>query len=248
MADAFCGAAARAEIFQSRGGMPDKAPWSAIVTRSLSVLLPLHAAEGLEPLIDQLLELLPDLTPRFDVTLLADAVSESLLEAADELALRYPQVRVVRCWPRREEAAVRQALAEGRGQTVLVWSSACELNSRELLRLWRLTDKFDAVIARTTPADRSSDSSAAADILLLRRTVAERLHWDESHRGELSADLTRLGAAWCEVELPRRTLSLTASRPGIAAAQGSVVADAAAAAAPRRPRYLQRIRDFALGE
>jgi hypothetical protein len=226
--------------------MPESAPWSAIVTRSLSVLLPVHADDGLESLVDQLLELLPDLTPRFDVTLMADAAAEALLETADELAVRYPQVRVVRCWPRREEAAVRQALAEGNGRVVLVWNSACEINSRELLRLWRLMDKFDAAIARTPPADRWSAPSAVADILLLRRTIAERLHWDESHRGELTADLTRLGAAWCEVELARRTLSLAASRPKLAAAPG-VAADAAAVQ-PRRPRYLQRLKEFALGE
>lgn len=209
--------------------------------RSLSVLLPVRDADGLESQVIELLDVLPDIAPRFDVALLADISREELTEAADNLALRFPQVRVVRHSTRRAEAALQHALAEGQGEIVLIWGGAGVVDLQELPRLRRLMDKFDAVIARAPWDEADGQRNPSDDVLLIRRSLAARLRLDLAQRQEMTADLIRHAAAWCEVELARRTIQLaTARRPP--------TSDRVAAAQPRRPRYLQKLKEFALGE
>ena len=64
---------------------------------SLSIVLPVHNAQNtLACDVHLLLELLPDITPRFEILIVDDASSDHTEEIAHELSLQYPQVRVKR--------------------------------------------------------------------------------------------------------------------------------------------------------
>lgn len=82
------------------------------VSDSLSIIVPVQNAEAtLRGQVEQLLELLPDLAPRFDVLIVDDGSSDHTVDLARALACEYPQVRLIR----HEAPRGRwQALATGR--------------------------------------------------------------------------------------------------------------------------------------
>ena len=139
---------------------------------SLSVILPVrNAAESLGPVVCRLLELLPDLTPRFEIVVVDDASTDHTAEIADELRRTYPQVRVVRHgWSWGTSAAVRTGRIESRGQHAIIVRSPGELNPREIVRQWRESEVAAADRQRSTPEPEPAPSSR------LRRT--ESAHGD----------------------------------------------------------------------
>ena len=64
---------------------------------SLSALLPVHNAQAtLAATVHEFLEILPEVTPRFEVVIADDGSTDATIEVADELATCYPQVSAVR--------------------------------------------------------------------------------------------------------------------------------------------------------
>jgi cellulose synthase/poly-beta-1,6-N-acetylglucosamine synthase-like glycosyltransferase len=105
---------------------------------SLSLLLPVcNAQKGLETQVERVLDVLPDLSDRFDVVIIDDASTDETHEVAADLARRYPQVEVVRHPVRR---GVEQAIQTGRGRSksdvVLVHASDEPLDAAKLATLW----------------------------------------------------------------------------------------------------------------
>jgi glycosyltransferase involved in cell wall biosynthesis len=115
------------------------------LTTLLSIIVPVRNAEvSLPAQVEHLLEVLPDLTPRFEVLVVLvvdDASTDHTAELAGELARRYPQVRLLRhSQPGGLEAAVQTAAAEAQGRTVLVQEDPAALSATELRRLWSLRE------------------------------------------------------------------------------------------------------------
>jgi dolichol-phosphate mannosyltransferase len=92
------------------------------LNRSLTVLLPVRDAESsLAEMLTQVLEMAADVSERFEVLIIDDASSDATTDMAHELCQRYPQIRMVRHKrPLGEEAAVRSAVAQSRGEVVIV--------------------------------------------------------------------------------------------------------------------------------
>jgi glycosyltransferase involved in cell wall biosynthesis len=85
---------------------PPCADRSAAECDALSVVLPVQNAEGtLAEQVARLLEIVPDLSDRFEILLVDDGSTDHTLELAQELARRYPQLRVLR----HDRAGGRQA-------------------------------------------------------------------------------------------------------------------------------------------
>lgn len=189
------------------------------VDHSLSIVLPVHNAQDtLARDIDQLLDLLPDLTSQFEILIVDDGSTDHSEEIAHELALEYPQVRVTRHQARLgQSAAVRTAVAETTGDVVLIQDEGAEVSSAEIRRLWELRHDQELLVARAEMPRRTlsphlldrlanwgeqlrSDPAAAAPggIQMIRReAVAELAYEDAAHPA-----LRGRGVSICRVPAP----------------------------------------------
>jgi len=90
--------------------------------RALTILLPVRNAES--TLVDSVVKVLDaaaDTGEKFTVLIIDDASIDSTSELAYDLCRRYPQVRTLRLRrPVGEDAALRWALAQTRGEVVCV--------------------------------------------------------------------------------------------------------------------------------
>jgi glycosyltransferase involved in cell wall biosynthesis len=171
------------------------------VNDSLSIVWPLCDAEAtLAGHLARLLEMLPDLTGRFEIVLVDDASTDQTLDVARELAARYPQVRVIRHRDRRgAAAAVRTGLQWARGATIFIHDDPPGLCSRDLARLWRERKRqqlvysaphgrrsvFDEpLLARLAAWGHALEDASAASgrggLAMIRREAIGKLLADES--------------------------------------------------------------------
>ena len=121
--------------------------------RSLTIVLPIrHATESLSATVHRMLEILPDLTRRFEVLLVDDGALEAAGEAARELARHYPQVRVVASGDASgsRDSALRTALEQSRGEVVFLGEDGCGGQIQEIDRLWRGLDRSPGGGVRTS--------------------------------------------------------------------------------------------------
>jgi len=112
--------------------------------RSLSILLPVKNVQAtLAVAVQQLLEVAADLTGRVQVFIFDEGSTDSTLDEAQQLAVRFPQVRLVR--ERRWQTwhqAVRLDRAEINGDVVLAHCGVRDGRTPdpvEMLRLWKQT-------------------------------------------------------------------------------------------------------------
>ena len=115
--------------------------------QSLSVILHVHNAETtLARQIHELLEVLPDLTSRFEVLIVNDGSTDHTEEIAYDLAREFPQLQVARHACRRGPAgAVETGLEHTSGDILLVPEGQASLSSRELQRLWDMRKSDESV-------------------------------------------------------------------------------------------------------
>jgi glycosyltransferase involved in cell wall biosynthesis len=110
--------------------------------RSLTVLLPVHNAQStLATTAMEILEVVSELTERFELVIIDDGSADATSEVAHELTRHYPQIRALRQGKRLgRTAAIRAGLAQSRGEMIIVpdqvdipapdgirtlWHSAC---------------------------------------------------------------------------------------------------------------------------
>jgi len=148
--------------------------------RSLTVLLPVQNAQaGLESAVHDLLDVLPELTQRFEVLIVDDGATEAASETAHELAKGYPQVRVVRQGSGSgREVAVQLGLERSQGDIVVLGEPDCAARVQEIVRLWRAVDAGNRAFELSEPAviHRSSQPSPTESFRVLKGR-------DTSHRG-----------------------------------------------------------------
>jgi glycosyltransferase involved in cell wall biosynthesis len=160
---------------------------------SLSIVVPISNAETtLARQVHRLLDILPDLTNRFEVVIVDDASVDHTVDVARDLAAQYPQVRLIR---HRQtmgtEAALRTGLQWASGHTVFVQEDAASLSPADLRRLWALRNDEELVMARSQPRPGIFDdrllarlsqwgrnlqtAAAGGGIHMIRRSAVERL-------------------------------------------------------------------------
>ena len=108
--------------------------------QSLSVVLPVRNAEAtLARQINQLLDILPDLTSRFEVLIVDDGSTDHTEESARELAREFPQLKVVRhAAPQGASGVVQTGLEQASGEVVFVQDSEIPISANSLKKLWTL--------------------------------------------------------------------------------------------------------------
>ena len=117
---------------------------------SLSIVVPVRNAEAtLASHIGHLLDLLPDLTHRFEIVVVDDASADHTVEVVRELAREYPQVRLI-CHNEMKghQAAVKTGLQWAQGQTLFVQEAATPPSHTDLRQLWLMRRDQDIVMAR----------------------------------------------------------------------------------------------------
>ena len=162
---------------------------------SLSIIVPVRNAEAaLSAQIGKLLDVLPDLTNRFEIVVVDDGSTDQTIDLVRDLATRFPQIRLIRhreC--RGIEAAVRTGLQWAQGRTVFVQEDAAALSVAELRQLWTLRHDDEVVMAHSVSRpgifdpqllDRlsqwgrtlqSAAQSAGGGVHMIRRAAVERL-------------------------------------------------------------------------
>jgi hypothetical protein len=117
------------------------------VTRSLSVILPVHNAQSwLAQRTIDILEIVAELTDRFELMICDLDSTDGTWDVVRELARRYPQVRPVR-QPAASSAsrAIPAALREARGDVIVGHDGITPVDGRDLVRLWRSVEEPAAI-------------------------------------------------------------------------------------------------------
>lgn len=247
--------------------------------RSLSVLLPVHDVQStLETTVLQWIEVLPEVTRRFDLLIIDDGSTDYTPEVANELAARYPQVRMTRHATRRGLAAsLRTGIERSTGEVVLCRDEDCRLEPAFIPRLWERMDRHDVVLARHSGRVTSTwsawlpegwhshrpDPSLCMDDVCLRmmrrRAMESLLGSDLNLSSVFVAEVSSRGCRWHEVHMPAQPgqtpeSSATATPRKRVSHRGRVGRIARADQAgsessqPKGPNYLAKLKDFALGE
>ena len=105
---------------------------------SVTVVLPVHNVEAtLHCTVHEILDVLPDLTRRFDLLIVDDGSTDGTREIAHDLARDYPQVRVSPRQPHRPRRAIRAALEQSQGEVVLLHEENQGTPIDAIHRLWQ---------------------------------------------------------------------------------------------------------------
>jgi glycosyltransferase involved in cell wall biosynthesis len=233
---------------------------------SLSVLVPLRNAQAtIGSLVTQLVDVSPDLAPRFEILILDQASTDDTGEIGHELSLAYPQVSSLTLpagFGRFD--AVRLGLSQTCGDLVLVREPGSTADLFDLHKLWPAAGSHDVVVARGRAersaqgipyplSARSADRGAALEAGL-------QLYWRRVTHGWMSiggsesllSHVLRKGYRAAEVLV--RCRAEASSRPEV---EKTAPLDRTprfmpvprpASKSPPRPNYLARLKAFAWGE
>lgn len=193
------------------------------MSRSLSLLLPVHNAHGtLRQSVLEMIEVAADLTPYFEVLVIDDGSLDDTVDTAVELALQYPQVGVARHpLPLGRSAALWTGFEQTAGDVLFVGDAAGALNIHDLPKLWRKIDTHEVVfgwpagtLQKSLPRPRvpwrswgsqllagAGDFDLAAAFQMVRRTTALRIGWPRIEGLALLAALPGSGYDWTQLEV-----------------------------------------------
>jgi len=235
---------------------------------SISLLLPVRNAQPwLERVVRQALEVLPELTSRFEIRMLDEGSTDDTADVAAGLSATYPQLLYMPPLARGRQPEARRDLARhATCEIVVLRPSDSRASLSELDQLWRSLATHDLVIARVAHATgvmarwtrrlgeslrtSTQPSQVAPDVCLFRRGLLEQWEIERLTCEELVAAAVEHNLRCSEVELPPSSglhLPTTmTSRTGNHLRRHIHKANARAVVS--RPNYLRRIARLALGE
>lgn len=163
--------------------------------RSLTVLLPVQNAQaGLSAAVHGLLDVLPELTERFEVLIVDDGATEAASETAYDLAKDFPQVHVVRQGSGSgREVAVRLGLQQSNGDVVVLGEPDCATRVQEIVRLWRTVDDGNRsfTLGQASSPRPSSATHGEGFRVLKGRDAGPRVEGRTTHRAETASQKGR---------------------------------------------------------
>ena len=230
--------------------------------RSLTALLPVHNAQSiLSRVVLELLDVLPELTRRFEICIIDNCSTDDTIEIADELTADYPQVRAIRHTARWSRlAAIHAGLAYSTGEIILLSDTDCALSADEIHRLWRAAESHAVVLGvPRAPKSRragwrTSVPTNQGGFVLFHRQASSLIREHLAGPDELRNFLAANHLQWQEVEVrdrgrePSRRMHLDRTVRADRVAWLSADRSAAACGRAPRPNYRETLRDFALGE
>ena len=210
---------------------------------SLSVLIPVHNAQStVGDAIGRLLEILPELTNRFEIIVIDDGSSDATCEVADDWARHYPQVRFFRQatlsgW----QAAIAKHAWRARGEYLLLLSGDL-VDAAAINAAWGFREEMSAA----GPQSRAADGRT---LRIDRRMGTKTKSPETTVPGALAALGIHVPTEAGQVFLVHR-FRLSELERALAAVSPSVgTADSSAGQSRiKSPNFLNRIKQFALGE
>jgi glycosyltransferase involved in cell wall biosynthesis len=229
----------------------------------LSVLLPVRDAQStLAATVLEILDILPELTPRFELIVIDDGSKDATFEVADDLEALYPQIRVVRhAKPLGHSAAIRTGLRLSSGEVIFLRDHAGELALDEVRKLWWALDEHPMVVGRPRPGQRGrwlgwKRRGGVESLRMVDRRAVHAIQESLEDQAQLMASMARQDDSWFEVEIGRRH----SSRPAGPIAAGKqrredrtspgakpTTSDRPATEKTGRPKYLRSLRNLVLG-
>ncbi|MBX7166196.1 MAG: glycosyltransferase [Pirellulales bacterium] len=234
-----------------------------------TICLPVRNAQAtLEGLVEELIEVVHDLVPRFEIVVLDNGSTDATPEIAHELSMRYPQVRRLAFpLPVSREMTLRAAIQETRGDMLLVRDPDSQIEVHEIYKLWQEFAGRDAVLACSLlekasgwmalierlgqGGKRAKASGMRLDYVLIRRRAFDAFRAALTAGGPLADELRRFGHPFVELTMKSRGIGEIPELPAQSASRNSSHAGESsppAAQRVRRPNYLGPIKNFALGE
>jgi glycosyltransferase involved in cell wall biosynthesis len=109
-----------------------------MVSRSVSIVLPLHSAEAALPdNVLQVCDVLSDLTREFEVLLVDEGLSDHTTDMAHDLAIEYPQIRVAQAANRGSATtAIEAGVRQSRGDLVFIHQRHAPFSPYDLINAW----------------------------------------------------------------------------------------------------------------
>ncbi len=213
---------------------------SHIPNRSLSLVLPVHNAQAtLAADVARVLDLLPEVARRFDVLVIDDGSTDATCEIAQELAAQYPQVKLLRhAKPKGIEAAWNVGLARSDAAIVLGHSGQPGIDPTDVVRLLRQPVGVE-------PAQVATAAAVVASRSRFQRWLADREIPVNPVPAVGDFSLLRNQVDSSVIAAPAERRRVEQSH------EISVTSTAAVSSAPvqaSRPRFLRRLKDFALGQ
>lgn len=143
---------------------------NSALERSLTVLLPVQNAQAsLATTVHRLLDVLPELTHRFEVLIVDDGATETASETAHDLAKDFPQVRVVRQGgSSNREAAIRVGLERSQGDVVMLGEPDCETRIHDIVRLWSAVEAGNWPFSTKLPTPPQKPAADSGGFRMLR--------------------------------------------------------------------------------
>ncbi|MBC7852734.1 MAG: glycosyltransferase family 2 protein [Pirellulaceae bacterium] len=209
---------------------------------SLSIILPVYNAQAtLARQIGQLLDVLPDLTSRFEILVVDDGSTDHTDEIAHQFRRQYPQLKIARhAWQRGMAAAVQTGMARSCGDIVFVQEEQTEISTADIRRLWEMRHDEKLVLARAQSEARptaglmdritrwaavlqQSAKRSSAGIQMIRRQAIDELNRSAAPEEKLTIS-----------ELPHTQIARSDSSHS--------------GQTQRVPGFLRKLRDLATGE
>ena len=111
------------------------------MSTSLSLVLPIRNAEHtLANNLQDVLDVLSDLTERFEILLVDEGSTDQTTDLAHNLARQYPQLRIARRRPGDPPVSALQAgLSQATGDVVLVQNRHARFSPHYVRRMWEMS-------------------------------------------------------------------------------------------------------------
>jgi glycosyltransferase involved in cell wall biosynthesis len=129
---------------------------------TLSVVLPVRNAESsLRSQVDKLLEILPDLTHRFELVIVDDGSTDHTPDIVQDIQAEFPQVRYTRhAQNPNSQKPADTGISQCRGDVVIVQDESTEVRPSDIKRLWEM--RIDSLpLPPTTVMERADRKMAA---------------------------------------------------------------------------------------
>ncbi|MBX3413279.1 MAG: glycosyltransferase family 2 protein [Pirellulales bacterium] len=229
--------------------------------RSITFCLPVYNEQTtLATTVAEILEVLPEIASRFELLIVDDGSTDATPELASDLAEHYPQLRLLHHGRRQgTRAALARGVREARGEIVLVREQDCAPGIDDVMRAWQRIDSSTHRIP-TLPILEDSSVQTWVQKAIAWGQRRERRSGQRENEMLAAAFQQSAGSDWRWADRETLAARLTGEvvdlwndhalelAPGLRRDLPSRAAQGRVAPQPRRPAFLDKVRDFATGE